>query len=401
MSDARAAESCEAPLGRAVADIETRVFLVVGILLALGLRFALLGFESGDYGMFLRRWYDFIKARGLLGAFRYNFSNYSPLYLHLLALGTLVPIPKLYAIKAVSIVFDLTAAAAAYGIVQEERPGSLAPVYAFLVVLFAPTVFLNGAFWGQCDIIYCSMILISLLLLMRKRHGMAFVAYGLDSAFKLQSAFILPVYVLLWLRKEFRFRQFLWIPLVFALSVVPSLLAGRPLLDLLKIYLRQAEGRSLTMQAPNFYQWFPRADRYFALLNTAGIAFTVAVVLILFFAIYRGLKGKKMGRQSLVQVSLLSALVVPFFLPQMHERYFFLADVLSIVYAFCCPQRFFVPIVVVTSSLFSYLPFLFRATFIDLPYVAVMMFAMVVFVVYDVLGKIGQDESSHVSVGLE
>ena len=97
----------------------------------------------------------------------------------------------------------------------------------------------------------------------------------------------------------------------------------------------------------------------------------------------------------------MSALVVPFFLPQMHERYFFLADVLSIVYAFYHPQHSFVPIVVVTSSLFSYFPFLFRATFIDLPYVAVMMFAMVVFVVNDVLGKIGQDESSHVSVGHE
>jgi len=393
VSDTKAAESCEAPSGKTAFDIETRVFLVLGILLALGLRFALLGFESGDYGMFLSRWYDFIKARGLLGAFRHSFSNYPPLYLHLLAFGTLLPIPKLYAIKAVSIVFDFVAAAAAYGIVREEHRGSLAPVYAFLVVLFAPTVFLNGAFWGQCDVIYCSMILISLYLLMRKRHGIALVAYGLAFAFKLQSAFILPVYVLLWLGREFRFRQFLWIPLVYFVSIVPSLLAGRPLLDLLTIYLRQAEGRSLTMQAPNFYQWFPRADRHFALLNPAGIAFAAAVVLVLFFAIYRGLKGKRIDRRTLLQISLLSALVVPFFLPQMHERYFFLADVLSIVYAFYYPQHFFVPIVVILSSTFSYFPFLFRATFVNLPYVAVVMFIMVVFVAYDVLVKLCLDES--------
>ena len=335
----------------------------------------------------------FIKARSLLGAFRHSFSNYPPLYLHLLALGTLLPVPKLYAIKAVSIVFGLIAAAAAYGIVKEERPGSLAPVYAFLVVLFAPTVFLNGAFWGQCDIIYCSMILISLFLLMRKGHGMALAAYGLALAFKLQSAFVLPVYVLLWLRRELRLRQFLWIPLVYFVSIVPSLLAGRPLLDLLTIYLRQAEGRSLTMQAPNFYQWLPRADRHFAFLNPAGIAFTASVVLVLFFAICRGLKGKRIVRRTLVQVSLLSSLVVPFFLPQMHKRYFFFADVLSIVYAFYHPQHFFVPIVVVTSSLFSYFPFLFRETFIDLPYVAVMMFIMVVFVAHDVLVKVCQEGS--------
>jgi len=388
VSDTKAAESCEAPSGTAAADIETRVFLVLGILLALVLRFALLGFESGDYGMFLSRWYDFIKTRGLLGAFRYSFSNYPPLYLHLLALGTLLPIPKLCAIKAVSVVFDFVAAAAACGIVKEEHKDSQAPVYAFLVVLFAPTVFLNSAFWGQCDIIYCSMIFISLYLLMRKRHSMALAAYGLAFAFKLQSAFILPVYVLLCVRKELRFRQFLWIPLVYFVSIVPSLLVGRPLLDLLTIYLRQAEGRSLTMQAPNFYQWLPRADRHFAFLNPAGIAFALSVVLVLFFAIYRGLKGKRIGRRTLVQVSLLSALIVPFFLPQMHERYFFVADVLSIVYAFYLPRRFFVPIVVIASSLFSYSPFLFRGAFIDLSYVALVMFAMVVFVAYDLLAGI-------------
>jgi len=393
VSDTKAAGNCEAPSEKAAADIETRVFLVLGILLALVLRFALLGFESGDYGMFLSQWYDFIKTKGFLGAFRYSFSNYPPLYLHLLAISALLPIPKLYAVKLVSVVFDFVAAAAAYKIVRKEHPVPMAPAYAFLVVLFTPTVFLNGAFWGQCDVIYCSMILISLYCLARKRHGMAFIAYGLSFAFKLQSVFILPVYVLLWLRKEFSIRQFLWIPLAYLMSIVPSLLVGRPLLDLLTIYLRQAEGRSLTMQAPNFYQWLPRADRYFAFLNLAGIALAASVVLVLFFAIYRGLKGKRIGRRTLVQVSLLSALVVPFFLPQMHERYFFLADVLSIVYAFYHPQHFFVPIVVILSSMFSYFPFLFRATFIELPYVAVVMFTMVVFVAYDVLIKTHRAES--------
>jgi len=36
-------------------------------------------------------------------------------------------------------------------------------------------------------------------------------------------------------------------------------------------------------------------------------------------------------------MALLSVLFPPFLLPGMHERYFFAADVLSVLYAFCVP----------------------------------------------------------------
>jgi Gpi18-like mannosyltransferase len=45
---------------------------------------------------------------------------------------------------------------------------------------------------------------------------------------------------------------------------------------------------------------------------------------------------------------------MPYFLPKMHDRYFFMADVLSIVFAFYFPRYFWIPIVVQLSSLFSY-----------------------------------------------
>jgi hypothetical protein len=43
----------------------------------------------------------------------------------------------------------------------------------------------------------------------------------------------------------------------------------------------------------------------------------------------------------------------------MHERYFYPADVLAIVYAFYFPKYFYVPIVVIICSFLSYLPYLF------------------------------------------
>jgi len=375
-------------LRRTIDDFELPIFVILGVVLALLLRYSLLDFESGDYRAFVGHWYDFIRAEGFWRAFRYGFSNYTPLYLHFLALATLVPIPKLYAIKLVSVVFDFVAAACVYKIVRERYDDPLLPICASFALLFAPTVFLNGAFWGQCDIIYAGMILASLLCLIRKRYAVALILYGLSFSLKLQSLFVLPVYVLLWWRGEFSFARFFYVPVVYFLTIIPSLLVGRPLPDLLSIYLRQAEGNHLTMQAPNLYQWFPRADRYFRLLNPAGLALTAFIVLALFFIIHRGLKGQKMNEEILIQTSLLSALVMPYFLPQMHERYFFLADVLSIVYAFYCPKHFFVPIAVVMCSLFSYFPFLFRGTFIDLGYVALLLFVVVIFVMYDLIVKI-------------
>jgi Gpi18-like mannosyltransferase len=70
---------------------------------------------------------------------------------------------------------------------------------------------------------------------------------------------------------------------------------------------------------------------------------------------------------------LVSVLLLPFTLPHMHDRYFFAADVVSIIYAFLRPRHFFVPIIVGAASLFSYFPFLFKETTISLQYLAILM----------------------------
>jgi Gpi18-like mannosyltransferase len=72
-----------------------------------------------------------------------------------------------------------------------------------------------------------------------------------------------------------------------------------------------------------------------------------------------------------LHLALLCVLAVPFLLPKMHERYFFLADVISIVYAFSFPRAFLIPIVMQLVSLLSYAPYLTGAEPVRLAYVAV------------------------------
>jgi hypothetical protein len=91
------------------------------------------------------------------------------------------------------------------------------------------------------------------------------------------------------------------------------------------------------------------------------------------------------GRRLLL-LALLFAILVPFFLPAMHERYFYLADVLSIAVAFWIPRLLWVPLLVQIASLLSYVAFLFRAgreygVSVDQRVLAVVMFAALVLVV--------------------
>jgi hypothetical protein len=61
----------------------------------------------------------------------------------------------------------------------------------------------------------------------------------------------------------------------------------------------------------------------------------------------------------IVLAAMLSVLVVPYLLPGMHERYFYLADALTVIAAFYVPWRLMLlPVLEQFASAFSYAPFL-------------------------------------------
>ena len=78
------------------------------------------------------------------------------------------------------------------------------------------------------------------------------------------------------------------------------------------------------------------------------------------FSIFTYKSKNEMTQQSLLELALMTLLVVPFFLPKMHERYFYPADVLSVAFAFYCPRLFYIPVLIEGVSFFSYQPFLFE-----------------------------------------
>ena len=381
------------------------------VVIAALVRFVFVNQISGDYRTFVGPWYDQLKAGGF-SALGGDYSNYNPPYLYLLALLTHLPVPKIIAIKSISMVFDLLLAMFAALIVRERFPRPALPLQTFALVLFAPTVVVNSAAWGQCDSIYAAFCLGSLYFLITRKPWWACVFFALGLSFKLQAIFFLPVLLIVMVVNRQRWTALLAVPAVFALMLVPAALAGRDISSLLSIYSTQVSGGgtsqaglgggagaagggggggvgqrgqafgasadSLTLNAPTFYQWVSAgASSAWKYVGLAAAAVVVAVVGALAW-----LRRRPLYAAHIVILATTVVLAVPFLLPQMHERYFYLADVLTIVMAMYVRRFWPVAIVVSLCSLLSYAPFLWNATPVALPLVAFGEFLAVIVTIW-------------------
>lgn len=321
--------------------------------LAVVVRLACIPSRSYDYMSFLDPWYEFIQHNGGLSALKHAFADYTPAYLYWLVIAstTLSWLPKLFSIKLLGMAVDFVCAFFVYKIVRLKYTIGNRPLFAFFAILFAPTIPVNSALWGQCDVLYTTGLVACLYFLCVERQVWALVAYGIAFSFKLQSIFLAPFLFILFLKHKIRLWSFFLIFLVYFISVIPAWYAGRPLKDLLLIYFNQAtQYKELTKMAPNLYQWI--SNQFYDAVLPLGIALTVIIIAIITWVIYR--RRVTLDPRFMVTLSFASVLIMPFFLPKMHDRYFFPADVNSIIFAFYFPQYVWMPIVMQVASLISY-----------------------------------------------
>ena len=178
--------------------------------------------------------------------------------------------------------------------------------------------------------------------------------------------------LILLLKGRIPWKSLILIPLPYIVSIIPPLLIGRPLADLLRIYLVQvSEFSELNLNTANLYSWFSQDSP--TILYTLGLIFAVVAVGLFIFWVY---KSKQDLDDSLIlQLATFTMLLVPFVLPRMHERYYYPADILSVIYAFYFPRYFYLPFLVVTASLLSYIPFLYDTTLVPLPILSLLILA--------------------------
>ena len=344
----------ENPVRRFLRRVGHRKLLVGGVLAAVAIRLPLLSHESLDFTTAYSHWYDFIAANGHFAALRYDFAVYAPAHLTLLAgaVSFLSALPKVIAVKAVPLPFDFLLAFFAYRCVRPRYPESKEiPVLAALAVLFTPTVLLNGAFMGQADAVFTAFLLGGLSFLLGGRRRAAFALFGVAFGFKAQAVFLAPLLFCLFRKRAAGLRDLGWSALAYLGTLLPAWFLGRPLGEMLSIYLRQGSVyRRLTMDAANLWQWVPNDFYPFWPL---GALFTLALVWGLAALVARS--RAVLTPERIVFLAAFSVLVVPFFLPKMLDRYFFPAEVFAVVLAFRRPRLWFVPVVLGLTGLNVYL----------------------------------------------
>lgn len=80
-----------------------------------------------------------------------------------------------------------------------------------------------------------------------------------------------------------------------------------------------------------------------------------------------------------MNLSLISVLILPYFLPKMHERYFFVADIFAILYVFWRPRRFWIAILINLCSFFAYGPFLLGTKPFDFSYLSMALLVTIIY----------------------
>ena len=116
-------------------------------------------------------------------------------------------------------------------------------------------------------------------------------------------------------------------------------------------------------------------------------ALYACVLLTLLVVLYWLTHAKEVTPDMTLDLALFFAIFLPFVMPKIHERYFFLADMLSILYAARYRNRRFMPLLVVGASLMSYMPILTRQRPVDERVLGLMMLAALVVVSRDLLRK--------------
>ncbi len=344
--------------------------LITLTVLGFGIRYLLRLTETYDFTFGLNNWYETIKQAGWKSIVEQLFS-YPPPYFYLLYMVHRVfpALSNVEAIKLAPILTDFINALLGMGIVYTITKSRMASLLCYASLFFAPTIIINSAYWGQSDSLYTCGILASLWFMLKKKSALSIFAFGLAYSFKLQAIFLAPFILALVLTGYFSWKSILAFPLAVFLSFLPVLLTGYPIQNLLGVYGSQANSfEYMTMNAASAYAWF--ANAVYVTVAPAGILFAAGICLVyVALVIYR--KKTILESGDLILLAALSSVMVPFFLPAMHERYFYLLDVISILLLFCHPKLFYIAITTQLTSFFSYQPYLFSKELFPLSVLAI------------------------------
>ena len=314
----------------------------------------LVNYESYDWCVFLKAWCGEYQNMTWGESLRNitTVSDYTPFYNYFLIIfAHLFDLQGcLYAIKYLTFLFSIALAIVMELIICTIKQSKFSYLH-LACFLILPPILLESNVWAQCDPIYTTFALLAFYFALKHRSKLCFISLGLSFAIKLQFLFIVPIiFIMLLIRdkdgQKYLSWKWVWIaPCMYAVNFLP-LFAGANLIDLLNVYFLQIGSyKILSVSCMNLpflceiiYNHSYSDQTYLILViifAVIGIAATMALLILVLRAHHR----KCLTAVDLVRYALCFAMVMVYFMPKMHDRYFFVAFVLSMIWIFVEPSK--------------------------------------------------------------
>jgi Gpi18-like mannosyltransferase len=305
-------------------------------------------------------WQKYLIEHGRWHALREPIGMYFPAYYEVTTLTSYLDghFNRVTQIKIISFCFDIFAAVVAYALVGRltQRDSNEGPSTAQLVapftILAGPTIIVNGAVWGQTDIVFTSFLLLSTWAVIAEMGAMAALFFGFALAFKLQAVFFSPFLFAMVLARRIGWQHLLLVPVGWIIALIPPILNGAHVSDyLLQPAFQAGAFPALAINVGN--PW--GLAQLVGLSGRVGLPIGLGITAVLFLVL--GLWGAGKAFRSAVNTLALaafSAQAMPYFMPKMNDRYFMTAEVFLCVLS-CVDLAFALPAgLVILASLLTY-----------------------------------------------
>ena len=377
---------------KSVNDFTAFTFTLIAVSALLVVRGALFYFESWDYISFLSDWVAEYRTMSFFEAMGTRVGDYNPPYMYILNIITRIDVYDLFLIKTVSVFFDMLLAFFVMKLVSLRTGRTQLHILAFILTLAVPTVILNSSMWGQCDSIYTSFALGSLYFALRGRSKMAYALIAVALSFKLQAAFLMPIFAVFVFTKKIRLQDCYVFFIVYFAMLLPAFLAGMPIADLLLVYFRQSDSYFfLNLNAVNIWRFVDNVD--FGHFRVVGLFTAGTAVLSLLYYTYVN-RERLVNYVDFIRLAFLFTVIMPFLLPQMHDRFFYMPDVLSLTVFLFDKRRWYVPVVTVFCSYLAYAYYLMQWTVLfDFRIAAIALLVVILIVLRDFVLSLSADNA--------
>lgn len=366
-------------------------YLCAGLLamLAVGAHLAMLDIKPGRYTKVLEPMLGEMWNYELGTAMAWEDGAWSGGYLIVMALlSRLEAFSALYAIKLIDLICLALCACAAGRLAALRGAGMAGQLSAQMACMFAPTVLMNAGCWAQCDAVFAALTLWGLLLTLKRRPLAGCALLGLALATKLQSAFVFPLLIVLFMERRVSLRHILALAACAVLAQIAILLDGQGLYGLLGRYDMQLaiarETIGLTDNGAGVFGLMKVASvREFSGL---GLYIGIACALLVVMGMLRA--KRPLTDEAILLGALLLAAGLPLVLPQGNARSLYLAGLLAFTLAGNA-RRTAAALILELVSLCSYMKAIFGLEIMPIQALSLLAIGAAVLILLELLAALG------------